>query len=191
LQNLDLTTVVDINAEDEASKRGVTYAEVATLIDEGFPFTGPIDYVSNTVDAATGTIQVRAVLPNEDMNLFPGLFVRVRIPMGILENAVLIREEALGTDLGGRYVYVVGEGNVVEQKYVELGPVESDGMVPITEGLDGSETYIVDGMLRARPGMPVSPDKISDTREASAPSELEAAPSEPAAEPDETSGEDG
>jgi hypothetical protein len=64
-------------------------------------------------------------------------------------------------------------------------------MVPITEGLDGSETYIVDGMLRARPGMPVSPDKISDTREASAPSELEAAPSEPAAEPDETSGEDG
>ena len=51
----------------------------------------------------------------------------------------------------------MGEGNVVEQKYVELGPVESDGMVPITEGLDGSETYIVDGMLRARPGMPVTP----------------------------------
>jgi len=110
LKNLDLTTVVDINAEDEASRRGVTFAEVATLIDEDYPFTGPIDYVSNTVDAATGTIQVRAVLPNTEMNLFPGLFVRVRIPMGVLENAVLIREEALGTDLGGRYVYVVGEG---------------------------------------------------------------------------------
>jgi len=191
LQNMNLTTVVDINSEDEASRRGVTNAEVATLIDEGYPYSGPIDFVSNTVDAATGTIQVRAVLPNEEMNLFPGLFVRVRIPMGMLENAVLIREEALGTDLGGRYVYVVGEGNVVEQKYVELGPVEPDGMVPITEGLDGSETYIVDGMLRARPGLPVSPDKVADARQASGPVEMEEAPVEPESDPVEISGEDG
>ena len=180
LQNLDLTTVVD----SEDSNRGSTNAEVATLIDEGFPYTGPIDYVSNTVDSATGTIQVRAVLPNEEMNLFPGLFVRVRIPMGTLENAVLIREEALGTDLGGRYVYVVGEGNVVEQKYVELGPVEPDGMVPITEGLDGTETYIVDGMLRARPGMPVTPDAVTNEPDASA-------AVEPATEQVEPAGEDG
>ena len=191
LQNMNLTTVVDINSEDEASRRGVTNAEVATLIDEGYPYSGPIDFVSNTVDAATGTIQVRAVLPNDKMNLFPGLFVRVRIPMGMLENAVLIREEALGTDLGGRYVYVVGEGNVVEQKYVELGPVEPDGMVPITEGLDGSETYIVDGMLRARPGLPVSPDKVADARQASGPVEMEEAPVEPESDPVEISGEDG
>jgi RND family efflux transporter MFP subunit len=184
LKNLDLTTVVDINSEDEASRRGVTFAEVATLIDEDYPFTGPIDYVSNTVDSATGTIQVRAVLPNEEMNLFPGLFVRVRIPMGVLEDAVLIREEALGTDLGGRYVYVVGEGNVVEQRYVELGPVEPDGMVPITEGLDGAETYIVDGMLRARPGMPVTPDAVTNEPDASA-------AVEPATEQVEPAGEDG
>lgn len=189
LANMDLTTVVDINAEDEASRRGVTNAEVATLIDEGFPYSGPIDYVSNTVDAATGTIQVRAVLPNERMSLFPGLFVRVRIPMGLLEDAVLIREEALGTDLGGRYVFVVGEGNVVEQKYVELGPVEPDGMVPILEGLDGSETYIVEGLLRARPGMPVNPDTAADTQEARTP--VEPAEEQPATEPVESDGEDG
>ena len=184
LANMDLTTVVDINAEDEASRRGVTNAEVATLIDEGFPYSGPIDYVSNTVDSATGTIQVRAVLPNERMSLFPGLFVRVRFPMGLLEDAVLIREEALGTDLGGRYVYVVGEGNVVEQKYVELGPVEPDGMVPILEGLDGSETYIVEGLLRARPGMPVTPDAVTNEPDAST-------AVEPATEQVEPAGEDG
>jgi RND family efflux transporter MFP subunit len=189
LANMDLTTVVDINAEDEASRRGVTNAEVATLIDEGFPYSGPIDYISNTVDSATGTIQVRAVLPNERMSLFPGLFVRVRIPLGLLEDAVLIREEALGTDLGGRYVYVVGEGNVVEQKYVELGPVEPDGMVPILEGLDGSETYIVEGLLRARPGMPVNPDTVADTQEARTP--VEPAEVQPATEPVESDGEDG
>ena len=182
LRNKGLTTVVDVDSEDEASRRGVTNAEIATLIDEGFPYSGPIDYVSNTVDAATGTILLRAVLPNEEMNLFPGLFVRVRIPIGLLDDAVLIREEALGTDLGGRYVYVVGDSNVVEQKYVELGPVEPDGMVPILEGLDGSETYIVEGLLRARPGMPVMPDRVADTQETREPAAPAAQQVEPATE---------
>jgi multidrug efflux system membrane fusion protein len=179
LRNLDLTTEVDQSRQEKGE---ATRAQVATLIDEDFPFSGPIDYVSNTVDAATGTIQLRAVLTNEKQNLFPGLFVRVRIPIGVLEDAVLIREEALGTDLGGRYVYIVGDGNVVEQRYVELGPVEPDGMVPITEGLDGSETYIVEGMLRARPGMPVTPDTMANTSEATVPVEPETAQVEPAGE---------
>ena len=81
----------------------------------------------------------------------------------MVENAILIDEQAIGTDLGGRYVYVLGEGNVVEQRYVELGPVQEDGMVPVNEGLDGTETYVVDGMLRARPGMPVTPEPMGRT----------------------------
>jgi RND family efflux transporter MFP subunit len=161
LRNRKITTTLEIDSDE--LDRDAAMAQVATLIDEDFPFEGPIDYVSNKVDTATGTIQLRAVLPNEEMQLFPGLFVRVRIPLQVLEDAVLIREEALGTDLGGRYVYVVGEGDVVERRYVELGVVEPDGMVPILDGLDGSETYIVEGLLRARPGMPVSPDSVSDT----------------------------
>ena len=176
LRALDSTTDID---EQRRSRGELTNAEVATLIDEDFPFIGPIDYVSNTVDAATGTIQLRAVLPNEEMKLFPGLFVRVRIPIEVLEDAVLIREEALGTDLGGRYVYVVGDDNVVERRYVTLGVVEPDGMVPILEGLDGSETYIVEGLLRARPGMPVTPDTVSDTPERA--DRSEPAPQEPEA----------
>jgi RND family efflux transporter MFP subunit len=177
LRNLDLRT----DTTRERFDRGeATMAQVATLIDEDFPFSGPIDYVSNEVDTATGTIQIRAVLPNEEMRLFPGLFVRVRIPMELLEDAVLIREEALGTDLGGRYVYVVGEGNVVERRYVQLGVVEPDGMVPILEGLDGSETYIVEGLLRARPEMPVTPEKVSDINEAKAEAAAEVEPEESA-----------
>jgi len=176
LRNQDITTVIDIDSEGRP--REASRAQVATLIDEGFPHDGPIDYVSNTVDAATGTIQVRAVLPNEEMRLFPGLFVRVRIPVEVLEDAVLIREEALGTDLGGRYVFVVGEGNVVERRYVELGVVEPDGMVPILEGLDGTETYVVEGLLRARPGMPVTPEKVADTNEAKTPAAAAPQPAE-------------
>jgi RND family efflux transporter MFP subunit len=164
LRNLNATTDT---TRERFDRDEATMAQVATLIDDDFPFEGPIDYVSNEVDTATGTIQLRAVLPNSEMRLFPGLFVRVRIPIELLEDAVLIREEALGTDLGGRFVYVVGEGNVVERRYVQLGVVEPDGMVPILEGLDGSETYIVEGLLRARPGMPVTPDTVSDTPEKS------------------------
>ena len=63
-------------------------------------------------------------------------------------------------------MFVVGEGNVVERRYVQLGVVEPDGMVPVLEGLNGSETYVVEGLLRARPGMPVSPDQVPDTNEA-------------------------
>lgn len=154
LKNRKLSTDT---ARERFEKGEATVAQIATLIDEDFPFSGAIDYVSNEVDTATGTIQLRAVMPNEEMRLFPGLFVRVRVPVEVLEDAVLIREEALGTDLGGRYVYLVGEGNVVERRYVQLGVVEPDGMVPILEGLDGSETYIVEGILRARPGLPVNP----------------------------------
>ena len=114
LRNRKITTTLEIDSDE--LDRDAAMAQVATLIDEDFPFEGPIDYVSNKVDTATGTIQLRAVLPNEEMQLFPGLFVRVRIPLQVLEDAVLIREEALGTDLGGRYVYVVGEGDVAQPR---------------------------------------------------------------------------
>lgn len=153
LEMLRLRGVEELNTEAVSQPR----VEMSTLVEEGFPHRGRFDFVANTVDAATGTIEVRAVFPNDDEVLFPGLFVRMRVTIGTVPDAVLVDERAIGTDLGGRYVYLVGEGNIVEQRYVELGPVEPDGMVPVTEGLDGSETYITDGVLRARPGMPVTP----------------------------------
>ncbi len=134
-----------------------TYASVATAIDSTFPHKGIIDYIDNTVDPTTGTIQIRAVLPNEDMKLFPGLFVRVRIPARPVRDAILVDERAIGTDLGGKYVYLVGDSSVVDQRYVTIGYTTDDGMALISKGLDGTETYIVNGMLRARPGFPVAP----------------------------------
>ena len=66
-------------------------------------------------------------------------------------------ERAIGTDLGGKYVYLVGDSSVVDQRYVTIGYTTDDGMALITQGLDGTETYIVNGILRARPGFPVAP----------------------------------
>jgi RND family efflux transporter MFP subunit len=124
--------------------------------EEGYPHEGILDYVDNTVDEATGTLEVRGVVPNGDGLLFPGAFVRVRLSAGVRENAVLVSERALGTDVGGKYVLVVVADNIVEQRPIEIGAL-IDGMRVVEEGLTGDERYIVNGLQRARPGLPVNP----------------------------------
>ncbi len=127
---------------------------VALEGDEGFPHAGWVDFINNTAQADTGTIQVRAVVPNPDFRLYPGLFARVRVPEEESAGAVLVEARAIGADLGGKYVLVVGQGNVVERRSVVLGPQQGELRV-IESGLDPEATYIVDGVVRARPGMPV------------------------------------
>jgi RND family efflux transporter MFP subunit len=135
----------------------------ATLVlkETGLKIKGKVDAVDNTVDPATGTIQLRAVFPNSDAKVFPGFFVHVQLPGEFLENALLIEETALGTDLGGRYVLVVGNGNVVERRYIEPGPLQEDNTRVILSGLEAGESYISEGLQRARPGMPVTPKKAA------------------------------
>ncbi len=145
-------------ADDRANRQNPsTPFWIRLAHEEGYPHEGILDYVDNTVDEATGTLEVRGEVPNDDGLLFPGAFVRVRLSAGIRENAVLVSERALGTDLGGKYVLVVvGEANLVEQRPVTIGAL-IDGMRVIEEGLTGDERYIVNGLQRARPGLPVNP----------------------------------
>jgi len=155
-----------------ASLEGEPNALVALAGEDGFPHAGWIDYIANTVDPQTGTIQIRAILPNDDNVLFPGLFVRVRLLGAPKPGQILVDEKAIGTDLGGKYVYTVGEGNVVERVYVTVGERQQDGMVVIQHGLTGDESYIADGILRARPGMPVTPltaDQVAARQAAATP----------------------
>ena len=110
-----------------AGDRRVGVVEVAAANETGYPHLGEIDFIDNTVDPATGTIELRAILPNDDLVLFSGLFVRLRVRGPIRQNAILVEEQALGTDLGGKYVMVVGDDNVVEQRYVTLEAAQDDG----------------------------------------------------------------
>lgn len=141
--------------EEQLSQVGIVF--VATANDADFPHEGEIDFIDNTVNPATGTIEFRAVVPNTENILFPGLFVRIRVLGGLRPDAILVEERAIGTDLGGKYVLLVGNENVVEQRYVALGPLQDDGTIVIENGLEGGESYIIDGLLRARPGFPVTP----------------------------------
>jgi RND family efflux transporter MFP subunit len=131
----------------------------ATLIVRETEYTvdGVIDSVDNTVDTGTGTIMLRGIFPNPDARIFPGFFVNVTMKGDMLEDAVIVEEKAIGTDLSGKYLYVVGDGNMVEQRPVELGQPQDDGTIPVLKGLAAGETYILEGLLKARPGMPVTP----------------------------------
>jgi RND family efflux transporter MFP subunit len=144
-----------ISEAEDTARRGEAFVKLSNETAFGHP--GHIDYIDNTVNPNTGTIQLRVVCPNEDLTMFPGLFVRVRVSAPTSREAILVAERAVGTDLGGKYVMVLDEQNVVEQRYVVLGQPQDDGTVVVESGLDGTERYVVNGMLRARPGLPVQP----------------------------------
>ncbi|MBP8606491.1 MAG: efflux RND transporter periplasmic adaptor subunit, partial [Phycisphaerae bacterium] len=124
--------------------------------ENGYPHEGTICFLDNRVDTKTGTVYVRGELPNQDETLLPGMFVRIRLPIAQRPNAVLIPEKAILTDLGGKYVLAVGQGNVLERRGIVLG-ASVDGMRVVMDGLDGSEMFITGGFHMARPGMPVTP----------------------------------
>lgn len=126
--------------------------------EEGWPHLGRLDYVDNTVNTSTGTLQVRAVFPNERGELFPGLFARIRFAVSEEPGALLVSEQAIGTDLGGKYLLIVGDDNVVELRHVVLGALEGDMRV-IRSGIEANERYIINGVQRARPGLPVTPSE--------------------------------
>jgi len=142
--------------DDERTKkeRNTVFLELANEV--GYPHEGVLDYIDNKVDPQTGTIQARGRFANPKGELASGLFARVRIPIGLLKDALLVPEVALGTDQSGRYVYVVNNQNDVEYRRVKPGPLEK-GMRVVLEGIKADDRVIIKGLQRARPGMKVTP----------------------------------
>jgi RND family efflux transporter MFP subunit len=131
-------------------------AEVGLQSETGYPHKGLLDYAAPTLNPSTGTLPVRALLPNTDRALLPGNFVRVRVPVQEQADALLVPEVALGSDQGGRYVLVVNGDNVVEQRKVGVGQVVGEMRV-IDSGLKAEDRVVVSGLIRAIPGDKVDP----------------------------------
>lgn len=138
------------------SSVGKTPVFIGLHTEKGYPHEGVLDFVDNEVSTSTGTIALRAVLKNEDKALFPGLFARVRIPMGEPKPMLVIPNTAISNDQQGDYVYVVGTGDVVARRSIERGPLTPDGCA-VRTGLTAQDWVIVNGLLNARPGEKVSP----------------------------------
>ena len=107
----------------------------------------------------TGTLRVRAVFPNKDEFLTPGLFARVRVPIGEPHEALLVTDRAIDTDQGQKIVYIVDKDNRVVARPVQLGALH-DGRRQITDGLKPGERVIVNGLQQVRPGMTVEPKLV-------------------------------
>lgn len=139
------------------SSREVRYPVYVALSNEhaGYPHIGHMDFIDNRMDQHTGTIRGRAILPNDDFHLTPGLFARVRVPGSPRYEAVLVPDKAIGTDQAEKFVLTIDNAQKVVRKSVTLGPM-SHGLRVIREGLTGEEVVVLGGLQRAKPGADVT-----------------------------------
>ncbi|MFI5294995.1 MAG: efflux RND transporter periplasmic adaptor subunit [Thermodesulfovibrionales bacterium] len=125
--------------------------------EDGYPYSGRLDFASISVSSTTGTLLMRGIFPNDAGKIMPGLYARVRVP---LESrvAMLVPATAVGNDQQGTYVLVVSPQDIVERRSVKTGTLEGNLRV-IEEGLAGNERIVVSALLKARPGSRVTPER--------------------------------
>jgi RND family efflux transporter MFP subunit len=146
------------NGDRMNGRAGKQPVYVALADEENFPHQGSIDFMDNRLDQNTGTITARAVLPNPDLLLAPGLFARVRLSAGDKYKALMLPPEAVGSDLSQQFVFVVDDQNLVQSRKVTPGPL-IDGLRVIRDGLQPDDWVIVKGVQRAKTGAKVDPIK--------------------------------
>jgi RND family efflux transporter MFP subunit len=125
--------------------------------EEGYSHEGYLDFAAISLTPTTGTLLMRGILPNPEGKVFPGLYVRVRVPVE-KKALFLVPEVAVGNDQQGSYLLLINEKNMVERRSVKTGP-PVDNLRAIEEGLNGKEWVIIKGLLRALPGRQVSPEQ--------------------------------
>lgn len=165
--NFDIDERYFLSYARDARARGVSLQEgggglevTVTLSDRRIaPLTGVLDFSENRIDEETGTMRVRAVLDNPDEVLTPGLFGRVNVPGSLPYEGILIPDSAIVADQNRRLVMMVDEAGNVTPRPVRPGP-RIDGYRVIRDGLDGSETIVIEGIVRARPGSVVAPEMV-------------------------------
>ncbi|WJM95084.1 efflux RND transporter periplasmic adaptor subunit [Pseudomonas defluvii] len=133
--------------------------------EQGNPHLGQMNFVDNQVNPKTGTIRGRAVFDNRDGQFTPGLYARLKLVGSATYSAVLINDEAVGTDLGKKFVLVMDKDNKADYRAVELGP-KLEGLRIVRSGLTKDERIVVKGLQRVRPGSPVTPQDTPMASEA-------------------------
>jgi RND family efflux transporter MFP subunit len=161
--DIDEDTLLKFNELVDAKKLGVSDGgkipvELQLADESEFPHQGYIESFDNKLDPATGSILLRAVFPNSDGRIVPGLFARIRIPLSERHTALLVDERAIGTDQANKFVLTLSPTNTVQYQAVKLGPL-IDGQRVIRSGLDAGEQIVMNGLARVRPGMPVTPEE--------------------------------
>jgi len=143
---------------DAAQQKRVPIA-IGLADEEGFPHAGVVNFVDNRVDPSTGSLWLRGEFTAASRPIRPGIFVRVRLPLGEPYKAVMVAEQALATDQGQRYLYVVDDKNKVSYRAVKVGRL-LDGLRVVHEGLRPDEKVVVTGLQRVRPNVEIVPKQV-------------------------------
>jgi multidrug efflux system membrane fusion protein len=146
----------DLVAIQRARAAGKVAADILLPGETQARHGGELTFIDNAVDRSTGTIVARATIGNADLGLLPGQYVRIRLAIGTEPDALMVPEAALGSSQLGKYVYVVGEGNKVDQRLVSLGPSDG-GLVAVLKGVSEGERVINGNLQKIGPGALVQP----------------------------------
>jgi multidrug efflux system membrane fusion protein len=152
-----LDALASLSGEERALDR--IPVRLATATSEAGSYTGKLHFVDNGVDAASGTVRVRALLDNPDGKLLPGQFVRVQMGQARAAEGLVVNERAVGTDQNKKFVFVVGPDNKALWREVTLGATH-EGLRIVTSGLKPGERIVVNGLQRIRPGAEVAPEPV-------------------------------
>lgn len=159
---LELLRASQATSNNIAAKPAETKVNVGLSHGRDFPYEGTIDFTELGVDPSTGKQLRRAVIENKGGALLPGLFVRVRVPVGDETPHLMVADRSIATDQRGDYVLVVNDKNVVEYRPVELG-LMTDGLRVVKSGIKASDWIVTNGLQRARPGATVRPSQSTIT----------------------------
>lgn len=159
--DMDENSLLRFNALQRSGKLSKDYAgkipvELELADESGFPHKGFVESLDNRVDPQSGSIILRAIFPNADGLIVPGLFARIRVPASERHPVLLIPETAIGTDQAQKFVLTLTPTNTTAYRPVKLGALV-DGKRVVRDGLANGERLIVNGLAKVRPGMPVSP----------------------------------
>ena len=133
--------------------------------EESYAHEGNINFVNNQVNPSTGSIAVRGVFPNPKLKggvrlLSPGMFVRIRLPLGQPRPTVLVIDRAIGSDQGLKFIYVLDKESKVQYRRVTTGALQPDGLRVIAEGLKPGERVVVGALQQLRPRMTIQPEEV-------------------------------
>jgi multidrug efflux system membrane fusion protein len=167
--DVDQNTLTSVrNAVNEGRIERYQQGEIPVYIsldeENKFPYKGAINFVNNRLNSGTGSITVRGIIANPMPKngvrlLTPGMFVRVRLPIGKPHSALLVIDRAISSDQGLKYVYVVDAQNKAQQRRIETGPLQDDGLRVITSGLKPDDWVVVGGIQQVRPRMEIVRDQ--------------------------------
>lgn len=149
----------------EARTGAAAPVQIRLQDETGYTRSGTLDFTDNSIDAASGTIRLRAIIPNADGFLKPGMFGQARVAGSAAYNALLVPDSAISTDQARRVVQVVAADGSVSPKAVQLGPLV-DGLRVIRSGIAPTDRVIINGAQRAMPGAKVAAQNGRITRQA-------------------------